>query len=41
MDNFAAEYQMLLDKGYTKKDILNRLRVFSGELSEDFLGGVE
>ena len=39
-ENFAAEYQMLLDRGYSKKDILNRLRVFGGELSEDFLGGV-
>jgi hypothetical protein len=38
-DNFAAEYQMLLDKGYTKQDIMNRLRVFSGGLSDDFLGG--
>jgi len=40
-ENFAAEYKMLLDRGYSKKDILNRLRVFSGELSEDFLGGIE
>ena len=40
-ENFAAEYQMLLDKGYTKQDIMNRLRVFSGELSDDFLGGVD
>jgi hypothetical protein len=40
-ENFAAEYQMLLDKGYTKQDIMNRLRVFSGELSPDFLGGIE
>jgi sulfhydrogenase subunit delta len=38
-ENFAAEYQMLLDKGYTKQDIMNRLRIFSGELSDDFLGG--
>jgi len=40
-ENFSAEYKMLLDLGYSKKDIMNRLRVFSGELSEDFLGGVE
>ena len=40
-ENFAAEYQMLLDKGYTKQDIMNRLRVFSGEMSPDFLGGIE
>ena len=40
-ENFAAEYKMLLDRGYSKKDIMNRLRVFSGELSEDFLGGVD
>ena len=40
-ENFAAEYRMLLDLGYSKKDILNRLRVFSGELNEDFLGGID
>jgi len=36
---FAAEYSMLLEKGYSKEFILNRLRVFSGEVKEDFLGG--
>jgi len=38
---FAAEYSMLLEKGYSKEFILNRLRVFSGEVDEDFLGGEE
>ncbi len=40
-ENFAAEYEMLLDLGYTKEYILNRLRVFSGEIGEDFLGGLD
>lgn len=35
---FAAEYSMLLEKGYSKEFILNRLRIFSGEVKEDFLG---
>ncbi|MCW4050612.1 MAG: hypothetical protein NWE89_12850 [Candidatus Bathyarchaeota archaeon] len=39
--NFAAELQMLLDKGYTEEFIMNRLRIFSGELPEDFLGGAK
>jgi sulfhydrogenase subunit delta len=38
---FAAEFSMLLEKGYSKEFILNRLRVFSGEVKEDFLGGEE
>jgi sulfhydrogenase subunit delta len=38
---FAAEYSMLLEKGYSKEFILNRLRVFSGEVDEGFLGGEE
>lgn len=38
---FAAEYSMLLEKGYSKEFILNRLRVFSGEVDEGFLGGDE
>jgi sulfhydrogenase subunit delta len=37
--NFAAELQMLLDRGYTKEHIMNRLRIFSGTLPNDFLGG--
>jgi hypothetical protein len=32
---------MLLEKGYSKEFILNRLRVFSGEVNEDFLGGYQ
>jgi sulfhydrogenase subunit delta len=38
---FAAEFSMLLEKGYSKEFILNRLRVFSGEVKEGFLGGEE
>ena len=40
-ENFAAEYQMLLDKGFSEEFILNRLRVFSGELPAGFIGGAE
>ncbi|MBN2335798.1 hypothetical protein JXL21_09575 [Candidatus Bathyarchaeota archaeon] len=36
---FAAEFSMLIEKGYTEEFILNRLRVFSGELADDFLRG--
>lgn len=39
--NFSAEYEMLLELGYSKKTILNKLKVFSGEISAEFLGGVE
>ena len=38
-ETFAAEYKMLLDLGYTEVDIMNRLRVFSGELAAGVLGG--
>jgi sulfhydrogenase subunit delta len=38
-ETFAAEYKMLLDLGYTEADIMNRLRVFGGELAAGFLGG--
>ncbi len=38
-ENFAAEYQMLIDKGFTKEYILNRLRIFSGKLPDEYLGG--
>ena len=38
-ENFAAEYKMLLDLGYTKEYIIDKLRLFSGEISSDFLGG--
>ena len=37
--NFAAEYQMLLDVGYDEKDIIDRLKLFSGEIDPSFLGG--
>ncbi len=37
--NFAAEYQMLLDLGYDEKDIIDRLKLFSGEIDPSFLGG--
>jgi sulfhydrogenase subunit delta len=40
-DNFAAEYEMLIDLGYTREDVLKRLRVFSGEIGEEFLGGLD
>ena len=40
-ENFSAEYEMLLDLGYSKETILNRLKIFSGELGADFLGGKE
>ncbi len=40
-ENFAAEYEMLIDLGYTREDILKRLRVFSGEIGEEFLGGLD
>jgi sulfhydrogenase subunit delta len=39
VENFAAEYKMLLDSGYSKENIINRLKLFSGEISSDFLGG--
>jgi sulfhydrogenase subunit delta len=35
--NYAAELKMLLDKGYTKEYIVNRLKVFSGKFSEDLM----
>ena len=37
-DNFAAEYKMLLELGYSKNDIVNRLKIFSGEISDKLLG---
>jgi len=40
-ENFAAEYEMLIDLGYTREDILKRLRVFSGEIGGEFLGGLD
>ena len=40
-ENFSAEYKMLLDRGFSKEFILNRLRTFSGDLPDDFLGGTE
>jgi sulfhydrogenase subunit delta len=40
-ENFSAEYKMLLDRGFSKEFILNRLRTFSGDLPDDFLGGAE
>ena len=39
--NYAAELKMLLDKGYTKEYIRNRLKVFSGKMPEDFMEGVK
>ena len=36
--NFAAELKMLLDRGYTKEFIMNRLRIFSGTIPDDYLG---
>ena len=35
--NVAAEYKMLLDKGYSKEFIINRLKVFSGDVNESLL----
>ncbi len=40
-ENFSAEFKMLLDKGYTREYIMNRLKIFSGSLTDDFLGGNE
>ncbi|MBD3171083.1 hydrogenase [Candidatus Bathyarchaeota archaeon] len=40
-ENFAAEYEMLIGLGYTREDILKRLRVFSGEIGGEFLGGLD
>jgi sulfhydrogenase subunit delta len=37
--NFAAELKMLLERGYTKEFIMNRLRIFSGTIPDDYLGG--
>lgn len=37
--NFAAEYKMLLDVGYSENDIIDRLKLFSGEIDYSFLGG--
>jgi sulfhydrogenase subunit delta len=39
IENFAAEYKMLLDLGYSKEYIVDKLRLFNGEISIDFLGG--
>jgi len=40
-ENFSAEYEMLLDLGYSKEAILNKIKVFSGKLGANFLGGVK
>jgi sulfhydrogenase subunit delta len=37
--NFAAEYKMLFEIGYSEDDILDRLKMFSGEIDSSFLGG--
>jgi len=37
--NYAAELKMLLNKGYTREYIMNRLKVFSGKLPEDLTEG--
>lgn len=37
--NFAAEYKMLLDAGFSENDILDKLKLFSGEIDPSFLGG--
>ncbi len=39
VENFSAEYKMLLDKGFSEEFILNRLRVFSGKLPDGLTGG--
>ncbi len=38
--NFAAEYKMLLDLGHSEQEILDRLKWFSGDLDQNFLGGI-
>jgi len=37
--NIPAEYKMLLDHGYDKEFILNRLRFFGGNIDPKLLGG--
>jgi sulfhydrogenase subunit delta len=37
--NYAAELKMLLDRGYTREYIMNRLKIFSGNLPEDLMEG--
>jgi len=39
--NFAAEYKMLLERGFSENDIMNKLKLFSGIIDSSFLGGLD